>query len=59
MSEVWIAVAEAGAVGQAVEAADDEVDQVRRRDAGELGHVDVGDADAIAPIAKDRGRFPT
>ena len=43
---------------QAIEGADQEVNQVRSRDAGQLGYIDVGDASAVTPVAKDQADFP-
>ena len=58
MSEDWIAVAPDGAVGRRYRGADQKIDQVRSRDASQLGHVDVRDAGDIAPVAEDESRFP-
>src|SRR5207237_868282 len=44
--------------GHAIEATDEEVDQVRSGNASQLGDVDVGDANAIAPVAHDHTDLP-
>jgi hypothetical protein len=44
--------------GEAVEAADEEVDQVRRGDAGQLGHVDVAMRRSSASRDQDQADFP-
>src|SRR5262245_56712405 len=43
---------------QAIEATDYQVDQVRCVDAGELGDVDVADANGVAPVTEDEADFP-
>ena len=47
-----------GSRGQAIQSADQKVDQVRSRDAGQLGDVDVRDAGDVAPATKDEADFP-
>ena len=41
-----------------IQTPDDQVDQVRSGDTGELSHVDIGNANCVSPITADHANFP-